>query len=82
MTEVNVLNLFTEIAKKVESGKTFPEITRDTKIAALGIDSVAMMEIVGCIEDELDIVIPDEKLAQLQSVGDIERVVREQAGHA
>jgi len=82
MTDVNVLQMFTDIAKKVESNKTFPAITRETKIAALGIDSVAMMEIVGCIEDELDIVIPDEKLAQLQSVGDIERVVKEQVGNA
>ncbi len=82
MTDVNVLQMFTDIAKKVESHKTFPVITTDTKIASLGIDSVAMMEIVGCIEDELDIVIPDEKLAQLQSVGDIERVVKEQVGNA
>lgn len=82
MSNVDVLQMFTDIAKKVESHKSFPEITRDTKIVSLGIDSVAMMEIVGCIEDELDIVIPDEKLAQLQSVGDIERVVREQVGNA
>ena len=34
------------------------------------------------VKYELDIVIPDEKLGQLQTVGDIERVVLEQVGHA
>jgi acyl carrier protein len=38
--------------------------------------------VIGVIEDELDIKIPDEKLAQLQTVGDIEKVVLEQVGNA
>lgn len=82
MAETDFLTTFTEIARKVEKGKTFPTLTRDAKITSLGIDSVAMMEIIGVIEDELDIVIPDEKLATLQTVGDIERVVKEQSGNA
>ncbi len=82
MSQVDVLSMFTEIAQKVEKGKTLPTITRDAKISALGIDSVSMMEIVGSIEDELDVTIPDEKLALLQTVGDIERVVQEQLGEA
>jgi acyl carrier protein len=82
MTEVSVLEMFSRLAQRIEPGKAFGQLTHETKISSLGIDSVAMMEIVGCIEDELDIVIPDEKLAHLQSVGDIERVVKEQIGHA
>ena len=76
--EQDVLGMFGRIAREVEKGKEFASISLDTKIATLGIDSVSMMEIVGCIEDELDIVIPDEKLASLQTIGDIERVVKEQ----
>ncbi|MCB0416542.1 MAG: acyl carrier protein [Bdellovibrionales bacterium] len=70
--------MFTRIAKEVEKDKKFPEISLDTKISALGIDSLSMMEIVGAMEDELDVVIPDEKLATLQTVADIDRVIREQ----
>ncbi|MCB9255318.1 MAG: acyl carrier protein [Bdellovibrionaceae bacterium] len=78
MGETDVLSMFTRIAKEVEKDKKFPEISLDTKISALGIDSLSMMEIVGAMEDELDVVIPDEKLATLQTVADIDRVIREQ----
>ncbi len=82
MTEVDILAKFTEVARQVEKGKTIPSITRDSKITALGIDSVSMMEIIGVLEDDLDVSIPDEKLARLQTVGDIEKVIREQKGNA
>ena len=75
---VDVLSLFTEVTKKIEKKDTLPEITRETKFSSLGIDSVSTMEIIGEIEDELDITISDERLAQLQTVGDIERVVLSQ----
>jgi acyl carrier protein len=82
MSEVDILNMFTNIAREVEKGKTLPAITRESKISALGIDSVSMMEIIGVMEDELDVSIPDEKLSRLQTVGDIEKVIREQRGNA
>jgi len=82
MSEVDVLAMFNTIARQVEKGKDLPAITRESKITALGIDSVSMMEIIGVMEDELDVSIPDEKLARLQTVGDIETVIREQRGNA
>ena len=78
MSQVDVLSMFKDVVRKVEKDKKFPDIQRETSVSSLGIDSVSMMEIVGCLEDELDITIPDEKLAQLRTVGDIERVVLEQ----
>lgn len=78
MSDVDFVSMFTNVAKQVEKGKQLPEITRDSKITALGIDSVSMMEIIGVMEDELNISIPDEKLARLQTVGDIERIIQEQ----
>jgi acyl carrier protein len=82
MSEVDILTMFNKIAREVEKGKDLPQITRESKITALGIDSVSMMEIIGVIEDELDVAIPDEKLARLQTVGDIETVIQEQRGNA
>ena len=78
MAELDVVDMFARIARKVEKDKTFPVMTREVKISDLGIDSVAMMEIIGEVEDELDLTIPDEKLGQLKTVGDIEKVVLEQ----
>lgn len=82
MAEVDILTKFTEVARQVEKGKELPSITKDSKITALGIDSVSMMEIIGVLEDDLDVSIPDEKLARIQTVGDIETVIREQKGNA
>jgi acyl carrier protein len=77
MAELEVLSMFEQIAHRVEKGKKIPPITRESQITALGIDSLSMMEIIGAMEDELGITIPDDKLSRLQTVGDIERVVKE-----
>ncbi|HTL11283.1 MAG TPA: phosphopantetheine-binding protein [Bdellovibrionota bacterium] len=74
-TNVDVVALFGQVAKKIEKRSDLPAITRETKFSSLGIDSVSMMEIIGEIEDELDITISDERLAQIQTVGDVENVV-------
>lgn len=78
MSQHDIVKMFAEFATKMEEGRTLPPITREVRISDLGIDSIAMMQIVGEVEDKLDIKIPDEKLAQLNTVGDIERVVLEQ----
>lgn len=75
MQSPDVVQLFSQFAKKIEPNKSFDQVTRDSKITSFGIDSLAMMEIVGCFEDEFGIKIPDERLATLQTVGDIEKVV-------
>lgn len=73
--QMNVVQLFSKFAHEVEKGRKLPEFSRESKIRDLGIDSVAMMEIIGCFEDHLNIRIPDEKLSTLQTIADLERVV-------
>jgi acyl carrier protein len=46
-------------------------------ITELGIDSLSMMQIVGEMETELGIMIPDEDLVELITVGDLCRKVGE-----
>lgn len=43
----------------------------NTKIRDLGIDSVAAMEMVGVVEERLEITFPDEDLAQLNRFSDL-----------
>jgi acyl carrier protein len=40
-------------------------------ITELGIDSLSMMQIVGEMETELGVMIPDEDLVELVTVGDL-----------
>ena len=50
------------------SSRTSP---RESVITELGIDSLSMMQIVGEMETELGIMIPDEDLVELVTVGDL-----------
>ena len=54
----------------------FANITADTKIEALGLDSISTMEIVNAIEEKIETTFPDEELAKVQKIGDLVGLVR------
>ncbi|MFO0659681.1 MAG: acyl carrier protein [Polyangiaceae bacterium] len=71
--------LFREIAEEIEKRK-LPNVTPNSVIAELGIDSLAMMQIVGELEARLGVMIPDDQLVKLVTVADLLRVVQSRAG--
>lgn len=72
--EVELLSLFEEAAWEIAQ-KKFKGIDIDTKITALGIDSVALYEIFGYVEEELDLELPDEELANVKTLRDLASIV-------
>ena len=66
----NLLPMFKEVAARVDK-RSFDDVTRDSVITDLGIDSLSMMQIVGEMETELDLQIPDEDLVEIETVGDL-----------
>jgi acyl carrier protein len=66
----DLLELFKEVALRVDK-RALPHVTRASKISELGIDSLSVMQIVGELETELDIMIPDEDLVEIVTVGDL-----------
>ena len=66
----DLLQLFKTVAARVDK-RDFPNVTRASVITELGIDSLSMMQIVGEMESELGILIPDEDLVELVTVGDL-----------
>ena len=68
--EKNVLGLFKTVAERIDT-KSFNDVTRESVITDLGIDSLSMMQIVGELETELDLQIPDEDLVEIVTVGDL-----------
>ncbi len=71
MTEKkNLLAMFKVVAARVDK-REFPHVTNESVITDLGIDSLSMMQIVGEMESELGIMIPDEDLVELVTVGDL-----------
>lgn len=70
----DLVALFTKVATEVDR-REFRNVTMESNIAELGIDSLAMMQIVGEMELRLDVTIPDEELVQLVTVADLLKVV-------
>ena len=64
------LQMFKTVAARVDK-REFPNVTRASVITELGIDSLSMMQIVGEMETELGVMIPDEDLVELVTVGDL-----------
>ncbi len=66
--------MFTQLVEIVKEYVEIDEskITKDTNlIMDLGIDSFTLSEIACEIEDEFDIEIPDNKMHELKTVGDV-----------
>ncbi|MEM9695427.1 MAG: phosphopantetheine-binding protein [Myxococcota bacterium] len=70
MANQDVLSMFKTVAGRVDK-KSFEDVTRESVITDLGIDSLSMMQIVGELETELDLQIPDEDLVEIVTVGDL-----------
>ena len=71
MTEKHdLLEMFKTVAARVDK-RPFPDVTQSSVITELGIDSLSMMQIVGEMETELGVMIPDEDLVELVTVGDL-----------
>ena len=69
-TTINVLELFVQAAYEVDHRK-ITGLTKDTVISTLGMDSVAVMELVAFFEERLAVRIPDEELNRIRTVGDL-----------
>lgn len=49
----------------------------DARIRELGLDSVAVMDMVMAVEDEFDVVFPLDRLGEVETVDELAGVVRE-----
>jgi len=75
-----LLGIFQKTASEIVE-REFKDISEKTAISELGIDSLGMLEIVGSMERELKIQLPDEALAGIQTVEDlINLVLKKQEG--
>jgi acyl carrier protein len=74
-TDEEIIALFKKAVFEVDQ-KKLGELTLETEISALGLDSVATMEVIGALEEKLSVRFPDEELATLKSVGDLTALVR------
>ena len=55
----------------------FAGLAFDQKVEALGLDSIATMEMVNYVEEQVDATFPDEELAKVQTVRDLAGLIRD-----
>ena len=67
---IDVVEMFKQAALEVDNRK-LPNLTRESVIATLGMDSVAIMELVSYFEEKLSVRIPDEELTRIRTVADL-----------
>ncbi len=66
----DLLAMFKTVAARVDK-RDFPDVAMSSVISDLHIDSLSMMQIVGEMETELGVMIPDEDLVEIRTVGDL-----------
>ena len=76
MDQDKLLQMFKTVASRVDK-RELKDVKPSSVITDLGIDSLSMMQIIGEMETELGIMIPDEDLVELVTVGDLCEKVRE-----
>ncbi len=67
---IDVVEMFKQAAFEVDN-RRLPDLKGDTVIATLGMDSVAVMELVSYFEEKLEVRIPDEELSRIKTVKDL-----------
>ena len=75
MSNVDVIGLFKQAALEVH-GRELGALDAATEISTLGLDSVAVMEMTGCLEEKLKTRIPDEELAEVETLGELDTLIR------
>jgi acyl carrier protein len=78
MNRSELIHTFQRMASEIAE-KDFSHVTEDAKIAQLGIDSLGMLELVGSMERELGVQIPDEQLVGIQTVRQLLDLVEKRA---
>ena len=72
---IDVVEMFKQAAFEVDN-RRLPELRSETVIATLGMDSVAVMELVSYFEEKLSVRIPDEELSRIKTVRDLRDAIQ------
>ena len=79
MDRAQLLGLFRTFASEITE-KDFADLKAEANIAQMGIDSLQMLEIIGTMERELKIEIPDDQLVGIETVDQLLGLVEGKLG--
>ena len=64
----NILSKINKIAKQQEVNIVFDDSNKNMTLKELGLDSLSIVSILVCVEDELGVHLPDEVLGDIKTV--------------
>jgi acyl carrier protein len=74
MTRAELLQIFRSTASEIAE-KDLQTVVESGVISELGIDSLELLEVIGSLERDLDIRVPDDQLVGIQTVGQLLNLV-------
>ena len=78
MTDDEVLILLKEALDSEAPEHAGIPLRMDTTLGETGIRSITALQIAAYMEEKLNITLPDDELARLNSIGDLVRLIRRQ----
>lgn len=78
MTDDEILALIKEALVKSSPAHAGANLTMDSTLSALGISSITALEVAGHLEEKLNIRLPDDELAPLNTIGGLAKLIRQQ----
>ncbi|MBK6798425.1 MAG: acyl carrier protein [Acidobacteria bacterium] len=78
MTDEEVLGLIKEALEYSAPEHANVKMSMESTLGELGINSITALEIAGYIEDKLNIKLPDDELAPINTIGGLAELIRRQ----
>ena len=78
MTDSEILSLIKEALVDASPEHTGATLKMESTLGEIGISSITALEIAGYIEEKLNIRLPDDELAPLNTIGELAQLIRQQ----
>ncbi len=78
MNDGEILSLIKEALEYAAPERADVSLKMESTLGELGISSVTALEIAGYIEEKLNIKLPDDELAPLNTIGGLAQLIRQQ----
>lgn len=78
MTDAEILSLIKEALQSVAPERADLQLNLESTLGQLGISSITALEIAGYLEEKLNIRLPDDELAPLNTIGGLVQLIRRQ----
>lgn len=75
-TDEQIIEMFKDSVKEVDTNAKITDVSMKTELSSMGLDSVMTMEVIGVLEEKLNVRFPDEDLATIKTMNDLATLVR------